>query len=271
MLDLILEPLQYGFMVRAFAVSMIVGAICAVVGSYVVMRGLAFMGDAVSHAVLPGLVGAFLIGLNPLWGAIAVAIAVAVIIGLVSRRTGLSEDTSIGIFFAGLFALGVVMLSTTRGLPFNLEDILLGQVLAVTEFETGLTAAMAVLVALILFLFHKELTFASFDDVGARVVGLPTGALSYLLMALLALVVVIALQAVGIILVMAMLVTPAATAYLLVQRFVPMMFVGAALGMVAAVVGLYGSYYVNVPSGAAMVLVATTGFGLTVLLRRRVA
>lgn len=269
MADVLFEPFQYGFMVRALLVSMMVGAVCAVVGSYVVTRGLAFMGDAVSHTILPGLVGAFLLGLNPVWGGIAVAVVVAVFIGALSRRTGLSEDTSIGIFFAGLFSLGIAMLSLTRGLPFNLEDVLLGQVLAVSAFEMYLTAVMTALVFGVLALFHKELVFASFDEVGAQIVGLPTGLLSYLLLVLLALVIVTALQAVGIILVMAMLVTPAATAYLLVRRFVAMMALSAGLGVAAAVVGLYVSYYVNVPSGAAMVLVATAAFGAVALMRRR--
>jgi ABC-type Mn2+/Zn2+ transport system permease subunit len=264
------EPLQYSFMVRALIVSVLVGVTCAVLGSYVVMRGLAFMGDALAHAVLPGVVIALLIGFSPFAGAAAVGIAVAIAIGYLTRRTGLSEDTTIGILFAGLFALGITILSASDGLSVNLEDLLLGQVLGVSTTDVYVTLGMAVLVLGILTFFHKELVFTSFDPVGAEVIGIPTKFLSYLLLVLLALVIVIALQAVGLILVMAMLVTPAATAFLLVRRFMPMMVVGGVLGGVSAIVGLYLSFYFNIPSGAAMVLVATGLFISATALRRRV-
>lgn len=257
-------------MVRALSVSVLVGISCAVLGTYVVMRGLAFMGDALAHAVLPGVVLALLIGLSPFAGAAAFGIAVAVAIGYVTRRTGLSEDTTIGILFAGLFALGIILLSGSDGLNVNLEDLLLGQVLAVSTTDVYVTVGMTTLVLGILYFFHSELIFTNFDPVGAEVIGVPTKFLSYLLLVLLALVIVTALQAVGLILVMAMLVTPAATAFLLVRRFVPMMVVGSALGGVSAVVGLYLSFYFNIPSGPAMVMVATGFFMLVTALRRRV-
>ncbi len=270
LLELVSDPLRYSFMVRALAVSVLVGITCAVLGAYVVMRGLAFMGDALAHAVLPGVVAALLVGMSPFAGAAAVGIAVAITIGYLTRRTGLSEDTTIGILFAGLFALGITMLSASDGLSVNLEDLLLGQVLGVSTTDVYVTLGMAVLVLGILYVFHKELVFTSFDPVGAEVIGIPTKFLSYLLLVLLALVIVIALQAVGLILVMAMLVTPAATAYLLVRRFTPMMVVGGVLGGISAIVGLYLSFYFNIPSGAAMVLVATGFFVFATTLRRRV-
>jgi len=256
-------------MVRALSVSVLVGVSCAVLGTYVVMRGLAFMGDALAHAVLPGVVVALLIGMSPFAGAAAVGITVAVAIGYLTRRTGLSEDTTIGILFAGLFALGITLLSASDGLGVNLEDLLLGQVLGVSTTDVYVTVGMAALVLGILYFFHNELIFTSFDPVGAEVIGVPTKFFSYLLLVLLALVIVIALQAVGLILVMAMLVTPAATAFLLVRRFVPMMVVGGALGGASAIVGLYLSFYFNIPSGPAMVLVATGLFVLATALRRR--
>lgn len=269
-LENISDPLQYSFMVRALVVSVLVGVTCAVLGAYVVMRGLAFMGDALAHAVLPGVVAALLIGMSPFAGAAAVGIAVAIGIGYLTRRTGLSEDTTIGILFAGLFALGITILSASDGLSVNLEDLLLGQVLGVSTTDVYVTLGMAVFVLGILYFFHKELVFTSFDPVGAEVIGIPTRFLSYLLLVLLALVIVIALQAVGLILVMAMLVTPAATAFLMVRRFTPMMVVGGTLGGVSAIVGLYLSFYFNIPSGAAMVLVATGFFVTATALRRRV-
>lgn len=269
LVDAILEPFRYSFMVRAFAVSVLVGIVCPVLGSYVITRGLAFMGDALAHAILPGLVGAFLLGISPLIGAIPAAVAIAFLIGYLSRRTGISEDTSIGILFAGLFALGLVMLSIARGLPVNLEDLLIGRVLGVTLTDVYITMGLVALVLAVLFVFHKELVFASFDPVGATVIGLSTAFLDYLLLAMLALVIIVAVQAVGIVLVMAMLVTPAATAYLLVRRFVSIMVLGAGLGSVAAASGLYLSFYMNLPSGPAMALSAVGMFIVVAAARRR--
>ncbi len=268
-LDPLIEPFQYGFMVRALLVSVLVGIICPVLGSYVVTRGLAFMGDAVAHSVLPGLAIGFLIGVSPLVAAVPAGIIVALLIGYLRRRTGVSEDTSIGIIFAGLFALGLAILTVARGINVDLEDILLGQVLGVSNLDLVITLGLTVSVLAILYLLHKELIFTSFDPQGASVIGLPTALLDYLLLILLALVVVIALQAVGIVLVVAMLVTPAATAYLLVRRFSLIMLVGAAIGVLAAVTGLYSSYYFNLPSGPAMTLAAVAAFSVVAVFKRR--
>ena len=267
--DVLLEPLQFSFMVRALIVSVAVGIIAPVMGSYVVSRGLALMGDALSHAVLPGVVVAVLLGLNPVLGTIPVAIIMAVLIGYLSRRTGFSEDTTIGILFVGLFALGLAILSMARGLPIRLEDILLGQVLGVSWRDVYATLGLGILALVLLYSFHKELVFATFDPIGARVAGLRTGFLDNVLLAVLALVIVVALQAVGIILVLAMLIVPAATARLLVRRFAPSMFVGALLGIGVAIAGLYLSFYLNLPSGPAMTLVAVAFFAISVAIRRR--
>ena len=266
----ITDPLGYGFMVRALLVSALVGIVCPIVGSYVVMRGLAFMGDALAHSIFPGVVIALLLGVSHLAGALATGVVVAFLIGYVSRRTGVIEDTAIGILFAGLFALGVALLTASRTVNVNLEDLLLGQVLGVSTMDVYLTLGLTVLVVGVVYAFHKELVFSSFDPLGATVSGLPTGALTYLLLVLLALVIVVALQAVGVILVMAMLVTPAATSYLLVKRFVPMMMVSALLGVISTTVGLYLSFYLNVASGSAMVIVATILFAAAAVLRRRI-
>ncbi len=265
----LLEPFQFSFMVRALIVSVAVGVVAPVMGSYVVSRGLALMGDALSHAVLPGIVVAVLLGLSPVVGTIPVAIMMALLIGFLSRRTGFSEDTTIGILFVGLFALGLAMLSVSRGLPVRLEDILLGQVLGVNWRDVAVTLGLGILALSLLYAFHKELVFATFDPVGAKVAGLRTGFLDNVLLTVLALVIVVALQAVGIILVLAMLIVPAATARLLVRRFAPSMVVGALLGVVTAVVGLYVSFYANLPSGPAMTLVAVAMFLVAVVVRRR--
>jgi ABC-type Mn2+/Zn2+ transport system permease subunit len=264
----LLEPFQFAFMVRALIVSVAVGIVAPVMGSYVVSRGLALMGDALSHAVLPGIVVAVLLGLSPVVGTIPVAIMMALLIGYLSRRTGFSEDTTIGILFVGLFALGLAMLSVARGLPVRLEDILLGQVLGVSWKDVSVTLGLGGVALLLLYSFHKELVFATFDPVGAKVAGLRTGLLDNVLLTVLALVIVVALQAVGIILVLAMLIVPAATARLLVRRFAPSMLVGALLGVTTAIVGLYVSFYANLPSGPAMTLVAVALFLIALVLRR---
>ncbi len=262
-------PFQYGFMTRALIVSVLVGVMCPIIGAYVVTRGLGFMGDALSHAVLPGMVAAFMAGISPFLGAVPMAVAVALLVGYLVRRTGIGEDTTIGILFAGLFALGLVMLTVTQGLPVSLEDILLGQVLGVSQNDVWTTLGLAATVLVLMYALHKEFVFTTFDPSGASVIGLPTERLDYLLLALLAVVVVLALQAVGVILVISMLITPAAAALLLVRRFPLAMAVGALLGAASAVTGLYISYHFNLPSGPAMALVATGLFILAVVYKMR--
>ena len=262
-------PFQYGFMTRALIVSVLVGVMCPIIGAYVVTRGLGFMGDALSHAVLPGMVAAFMAGISPFLGAVPMAVAVALLVGYLVRRTGIGEDTTIGILFAGLFALGLVMLTVTRGLPVSLEDILLGQVLGVSQNDVWTTLGLAATVLVSMYALHKEFVFTTFDPSGASVIGLPTERLDYLLLALLAVVVVLALQAVGVILVISMLITPAAAALLLVRRFPLAMAVGALLGAASAITGLYISYHFNLPSGPAMALVATGLFILAVVYKMR--
>jgi manganese/iron transport system permease protein len=268
-IGLILDPFDYGFMLRALYVSVLVGIICPILGAFVVTRGLAFMGDAMSHAVLPGLVVAFMLGVSPFLAAVPTGMGVAFLIGIIARRTGVSQDTSIGILFAGLFALGLALLATANGVSVDLEDLLLGQVLAVSGSDVYVTAGLVAVVMVVLYSLNKELIFTSFDPVGASVAGLPTARLDYLLLVLLALVIVIALQAVGIVLVMAMLVTPAATASLLARSFIRLMVIGAVLGALAAVAGLYISFYVDLPSGPSMTLVATAEFVVVAVLRKR--
>ena len=266
--DALVAPFQYGFMTRALTVSVLVGIMCPVLGAYVVTRGLGFMGDALAHSVLPGMVIAFLAGVSPFFGVVPAAVAVALLIGYMTKQAGLSEDTSIGILFAGLFALGLAMLSAARGLPVNLEDILLGQALAVSRGDVIVTLALAGGVLALMYALHKELVFASFDPMGAAVIGLPTHLLDYVLLVLLAIVIVIALQAVGIVLVIAMLVTPAATAQLLVRSFTRAIACGSLIGAVSAVTGLYLSFHYNLASGPAMALVATGLFVLAAAYRR---
>ena len=257
----LLDPLQYGFMQRALIVSLLAGLACPMLGTIVVTRDMGFLGDALAHSVLPGMVGAFLLGVSPLWGALPAAVAMALLVGFLMRRAGVSADTAIGILFAAMFALGLTMLTAVRGLPVKLEDILLGQVLGASWMDVALTATLALAVWAILAAAHKELAFASFDPAGASVLGLPTTRLDYALLALLAVVTVMALQAVGIVLVIALLITPAATALLWARTYTRAMAFGAALGAAAAVIGLYAAYHFNLAPGPLIALVATGFFG----------
>ena len=267
MIDYIIGPFQYSFMVRALIVSVLVGVMCPLLGAYVVTRGRAFMGDALAHSVLPGMVVAFLLGISPFFAAVPAGILIALLMGTVSRRTGISEDTSIGIVFAGMFALGLVMLSGATNVNVNIEDLLLGQVLGVSWTDVYVSLALTALVLLCLSAFHRQLVYTTFDQIGASVVGIRTALIEYVLLALLALVIVIGIQAAGIILVMAMLITPAAAAYLLAKRFVGMMFIGAIIGAASAIIGLYLSFYADLPSGPAMALLATLIFALIALFK----
>jgi ABC-type Mn2+/Zn2+ transport system permease subunit len=227
------------------------------------------MGDALAHSVLPGMVAAFVVGVSPFFGAIPVALATALVSGYLIKRAGIGEDTSVGILFAGLFALGVVLLTLVRGVSVNLEDILLGQVLGVSQGDVYVTLGLAGAVLALTWGLHKELVFASFDPSGASVIGLPTEKLEYLLLGLLAVVVVLALQAVGVILVISMLITPAAAALLVVRNFVRAMAAAVLIGVTSAVAGLYLSFHYNLPSGPVMALVATGFFLLALAWKQR--
>jgi ABC-type Mn2+/Zn2+ transport system permease subunit len=264
-MDWLLEPLSYGFMTRGLLASIMVGVICAVLGSYVILQGMAFLGDALAHAVLPGVVVAYLIGWPLTIGALIMGVLVALGIGGLSQRSALREDTSIGIIFAGCFALGVALLSSVRSYAVDLTHILFGDVLGVSTGDLWLTFGLGVLVLMSVVLLYKEFTLLAFDPTLAVVLRLPSTLLRNLLFILIAITIVVALQTVGIALMLAMLVTPAATAQLLTRRLPTMMCVAALIGALANVTGLYLSYYVNVASGPAMVLVATAAFGLAFL------
>jgi ABC-type Mn2+/Zn2+ transport system permease subunit len=268
MVEFLVAPFEFGFMQRALLGGVLVGAICALVGTYVVLRGLAFVGDALAHAAFPGVVIAYLLKGNIYLGAMIFALATALAIGLVSRRSRVSYDTAIGILFAGAFALGVLLMSTIRGYTVDLFSFLFGNVLGISGRDLALVGFLGAMVVLTIVLFYKELLLLSFDPTVAEAMGYPVQTLNYLLLALIALTIVISIQAVGIILVVALLVTPSATASLLTERFFRMMILGVILAALAAVIGLYLSYYLNVASGAAIVLVSTCLFFLVLASRR---
>ena len=254
------DPFTLEFMQRALAASLIVGVLCSVIGCFVVLRAMAFLGDALAHAILPGVAIAYLLGANLLVGALVAAVLVAVGIGLFSRRGSLKEDTAIGILFAAALALGVVLISTVRSYATDLTHIMFGNVLGVSAGDLWLTGILALIVLTTLILFFKEFQLAAFDPVLAHMLGRRPEMLRFAMLILLAFTIVVSLQTVGVGLVTALLVTPAATAYLLTRRLAAMMAVSALVGAFSSVAGLYVSYYLDVASGAAVVLTATAAF-----------
>ena len=268
MIEFLVAPFEFAFMQRALLGGVLVAMICALVGTYVVLRGLAFVGDALAHAAFPGVVIAYLLKGNIYLGAAVFSLATALGIGLVSRRARMSYDTTIGILFAGAFALGVLLMSTIKGYTVDLFSFLFGNILGISGRDLLFVGLLGAVVVLTVALFYKELLLLSFDPTVAEAMGYPVQALNYLLLALIALTIVISIQAVGIILVVALLVTPSATAYLLTERLFRMMVLGILLAVLAAVVGLYISYYLNVASGAAIVLVSTCLFFVVLASRR---
>ena len=273
-LDAILEPLTFAFFVRALFAAVVVGVVCAVVGSYMVLRGLAFMGDALSHSAFPGVVAAYLLKGPFYLGAAIAAVGTALAIGWVTRRGRLRSDTTIGVLFAGMFALGVFLFSRIPNYVGDLFGFLFGEILGIGEGDLVALTTLAVLVLAVVALLWKELLYSTFDPLGAAAAGLPVARLDYVLLAVIALTIVVSLQAVGIIMVVAMLVTPPAIGQLLATSFARLVAIAVAVGVVAPVLGLYLSYWLDAATGATIVLVETAAFGLALAatsLRRRPA
>lgn len=269
-LDALLEPLTFPFFVRALAAATVVGLVCAVVGSYMVLRGLAFMGDALSHSAFPGVVVAYLLKGPFYLGAAVAAVGTALAIGWVTRRGRLRSDTAIGVLFAGMFALGIFLFSRIPNYVGDLFGFLFGEILGIGEGDLIALTALAVVVLALVALFWKEFLYSTFDPLGAAAAGLPVARLDYLFLALIALTIVVSLQAVGIILVVAMLVTPAAVGQLLASSFGRLVAVAVAVGVASPIVGLYLSYWLDAATGATIVLVETAVFLLALALKRGV-
>lgn len=268
MIEWLTEPFALEFMRRALAAALIVGVLCSVIGCFVVLRAMAFLGDALAHAILPGVAVAYLLGADLLVGALVAAVAVALGIGFFSRRGGLKEDTAIGILFAAALALGVALISSIRTYAVDLSHILFGNVLGVSPSDLWMTFGLGLAILVTVFLLYRPFLVISFDPVLAATLRLPAELLRNIMLILLAVTVVVSLQTVGIGLVAAMLVTPAATAYLLVRRLAPMMLISATIGAFSSLVGLYLSYYLNIVSGSAIVLTATAVFLVVFLIKR---
>jgi manganese/iron transport system permease protein len=271
-MSFLFEPLQYEFMVRGLLASVLVGVVCAVIGSYVVLRGMAFFGDALAHTILPGIALGYLINGGArdslFWWALGTAVLAAWGIGAISRRAQVREDTAIGIVFAGMFALGIALISTVRSYAVDLSHFLFGDVLGVSAHGLWLIAIFGGIVLVLVAAFYKEFMTLSFDPVLAMTLRLPVGLLNNLLLGLIAVTVAVSLQTVGVALMVAMLVTPAATASLLTHRLPSMMGLAALFAALSGLIGLYLSYYLSIASGAAIVLTATAFFLLAFAWKR---
>jgi ABC-type Mn2+/Zn2+ transport system permease subunit len=266
------EPLKYEFMQRGMIAAVLVGIVCAVVGTYVVLRGMAFFGDALAHTILPGIAIGYLITGSArdtlFWWALGTAIVAALGIGAISKQAEIKEDTAIGIIFAGMFALGIALISTVRSYAVDLSHFLFGDVLGVSAHSLWLIIIFGGIVLLTIAAFYKEFLTLSFDPILAATLRLPVNMLNNLLLCLIAVTVAVSLQTVGVALMVAMLVTPAATASLLTQRLPTMMGLSAFFAALSGVIGLYLSYYLSITSGAAIVLTATAFFVLAFLWKR---
>lgn len=269
MLEWLMVPLNYEFMQRGLLAAMMVGGICALIGCYVVLRSMAFLGDAIAHSVLPGVAIAYLMGANLTIGALAAAIIVALGVGFLSRQGAVKEDTAIGILFTAALALGVALISSIRSYAVDLSHILFGNLLGVNPTDLWLTAGLGIIILSTLFLAYKPFLLVTFDPVLAQTLRLKVGFYRTLMIVLLSLTIVISMQTVGVGLVAAMLVTPAATAYLLTRRLPVMMAISSTLGALSSLIGLYASYYLNIASGSAIVLTATFFFALAFLFAPR--
>ncbi|HNQ93050.1 MAG TPA: metal ABC transporter permease [Anaerolineales bacterium] len=264
LIDFLTTPFQYEFMQRGMIAAVLVGIVCAIVGTFVVLRGMAFFGDALAHTILPGIALGYLVSggaREPLfWWALGTAIVASLGIGAISKNSQIKEDTAIGIIFAGMFALGIALISTVRSYAVDLSHFLFGDVLSVSTQSLWLILLFGGLVLFTIFAFYKGFTTLSFDPILAATLRLPVDLLNNLLLVLIAVTVAVSLQTVGVALMVAMLVTPAATAYLLTNRLPRMMLLAAIFASLSGVIGLYLSYYLSIASGAAIVLTATFFF-----------
>ncbi|HHT91338.1 MAG: metal ABC transporter permease [Bacillota bacterium] len=261
-IDLILEPFQYGFMVRAFVGTGLVAIVAAAVGTFVVLKGIAFMGDAIAHTSFTGIALALILGISVYVGALLFALLTALGVIFLTRVSKVNNDTALAILFTGVFALGIVLLAGTPGFSGDLNSLLLGSVMAIQTREILLMAALALLLAILFVVFFERFVLVSFDPVGAEAAGFPVVFVQSLLLTIVAATIVISIQAVGVVLVVALLITPAATAGLLTKRLKLLILLSSALGLFSSFCGLYVSYFFGAPPGATVVLVATLVFAL---------
>lgn len=265
MLNLLMEPLGYEFMRNALFVGSLVGILCPVVGVYLIVQRMALLGDVIAHAVLPGLAIAFFLKVNILIGAFISGSLSTLVIAWIRSQSRVKADAAMAVTFSGFFALGVTLITLLKS-KLDLDSFLFGDILGVTTADVQRTAIITLIILLLVKLFYKELLFYTFDKLGAQALGFPVNALHYGLMAAITLTIVASMQTVGVVLVISLLIGPGITAYLLVKELHQIMIVGAIIGVIASIVGIYISYYLNIPSGPAIVLVIFGCFLLTILI-----
>ncbi|MQF93630.1 MAG: metal ABC transporter permease [SAR202 cluster bacterium] len=271
MLESLLEPFSYSFMIRSFLISIFVGISLPMIGSFVINRNLGFMGDAIAHASLPVLVIGAILGASVFLSAIPAAIIIAVTLSYIISRSTVGEDTAIGIVFSTFFAVGIILLKRYNlATTLNIEDILFGQILGVSRVDVISTIILSLITISTILIFYKQILYLSFDPIGAQVTGLKTKLYDNLFLVVLSLAVIGALQSVGIILVLSMLITPAAAAKLIMKNFQSAILVSSIFGILASISGLYLSFYLNLPSGPAMALSSTSIFAICWIFRRSV-
>lgn len=253
------DILVYAFLQKALITSVIVGVICGVIGSFIILRGMALMGDAISHAILPGVAISYILGINYFYGAVVVGVLTALGIGVISEKSRIKSDAAIGIVFSAAFAIGIILITTAES-AIDLTQILFGNVLYVRTIDMWLTIIIGVILLLVVIIFFKELLISSFDETMAKVYGLKTRFIHYGIMVLLTLVTMASLQTVGVILVVSLLITPASTAYLLTNRLSTMIVLASTFGALSSIIGIYFSYVHNLPSGPVIALAATAIF-----------
>lgn len=258
------ELMNYTFLQKALITSVIVGVTCGIIGSFITLKGMSLMGDAISHAVLPGVAISYMMGINFFYGAVVTGLLTALGINYIDQKSRVKADSAIGIVFSAFFAVGVILIQKAQS-AIDLTSILFGNILTVSDTDQYMTMVVGVSVIFIVLLFYKELLITTFDPTMARAYGLPVDLINYGIMILLTLVSVVSLQTVGVILVVALLITPASTAYLLTNDFSKMILLSALIGAIAATAGLYFSFLYNLPSGAVIVLAAATMFVLALL------
>lgn len=263
-MEFIQDLMDYGFLQKAFVTSVMVGIICGVIGSFIVLRGMALMGDALSHAVLPGVAISYMLGISYFYGAVFTGVLTALGIGIISQNSRVKNDSSIGIVFSAMLALGIILITTAQSAT-DLTQILFGNVLAVRSTDMTITLIVGAVILLAVFLFYKELLISSFDETMAAAYGLKVRLIHYGLMVLLTLVTVASIQTVGVILVVSMLITPASAAYLLTNRLSIMILLAALFGAASSIVGIYFSFLYDLPSGPVIVLATTAWFVLVFL------
>ena len=256
MIEIIIEPFKYEFMMRSLITATASGIMLSILGPFAINRNMGFMADAMAHATLPIIAVGVFLGFSISELGVPASILIAFFLGYIIKNSNVGEDTAIGIIFSSFFALGFILISILN-VTINLEDLLFGQILAVSRFDVFIVTAMCITVVSLIIIFFKQLVFYSFDPIGAEVKGLNTNFLNYLFLVILSVAIVASLQTVGIILVLSMLLIPAAASKQITNTFVSSIYVSILFGVFSSVSGLYLSYFFNLPSGPTMSMVAT--------------